>query len=104
MSVVDADAIRPLGMECSAGGASRGNDPPGRAETTNPISTTRITATGWRAGSGCDRSYRFAIAFCVVMMATAATMMADATSVRELIGSPSTSQPRNTATIGLTYA
>ncbi len=43
-------------------------------------------------------------AVCVVMRATDARMMADATKVLGVMGSPSTSQPRKTATIGLTYA
>lgn len=40
--------------------------------------------------------------FSVVMIATAATMIAEATSVRVVMGSASRSQPRKTATIGFT--
>lgn len=43
-----------------------------------------------------------ALVFSVVMRATAATMMAEATSVRGVIGSSRISQPRITATTGLT--
>ncbi len=40
----------------------------------------------------------------VVMSATDPTMIAPASSVRWVTGSDRTSQPRNTATVGFTYA
>src|SRR5687768_10842900 len=42
--------------------------------------------------------------FCTVIIATAAIMITDATSVRGPMGSSKRSQPRNTATTGFTYA
>jgi hypothetical protein len=76
---------------------TRGSDVAARSTSALERSAQTISLPGQSA------RYHFAVfAFWVVMMATAAMMMADAISVRVVIDSSRISQPRKTATTGLT--
>ena len=74
----------------------------GRVAKDNP----RVAAYGdvdeLNSAIGVAASGTTGLLFSTVMIATAATMIAAATIVREWTGSPSNSQPRKTATTGFT--